>query len=318
MPLAIKLTLSCVAVLGLLALYTTAASWRVEHAYPPTGKFVEVEGLRLHYIAAGEGPPVVLLHGASASLRDFDASILRDLAQDHLVIAFDRPGYGYSERPDDGWPDPARQAALIHAALETLGVERPVLIGHSWSGSVVLAYLLAHPEAARGGVLLAGTANAWEGGVGWVNEVAGWPVLGLVFASTLVFPLGQLLLDTVIAGVFAPEPPPPDYRVRTAAILALRPRAFRASAEDLRHLSGFLQGQQGRYEEIESPLLLVTGSGDEIVPAWNHADPLAARLPHAQRVDLPGAGHALHHSRADDVVRLIRAFIEHTRQPESR
>lgn len=308
MPFALKLVVLLFFVLGLMAIYTVAATSRVERTYPPTGDFITVQGVRLHYVTAGDGPPIVLLHGASASLRDFDASILPGLARHHRVIAFDRPGYGYSDRPADGWPDPARQAVLIHEALRTLGVEKPVLVGHSWAGSVVLAYLLNHPEDASGGVLLAGVVNPWQGGVGWTADVAGWPVIGRIFTSSLVFPLGQVFLNSAIGNVFAPEPPTPGYRTRTGAILALRPPAFRASAEDLRNLSRFLQAQSARYEQIDRPLLLITGERDTIVPAWNHADRLAARLPHARGVDLSGAGHALHHTRADEIVRLIRDF----------
>ena len=313
MSVALKCLISLGCVLGLMALYTAAATWWMERAHPPIGDFVTTHGVRLHYVSAGDGPPIVLLHGASSSLRDFDASILHDLARDHHVIAFDRPGHGYSERPADVWPDPARQAALIRGALQVLGVDRPVLVGHSWSGALVLAYLLDYPEDAAGGVLLAGVANPWDGGVSWHAEAAGWPVIGGLLTATLVFPLGQLSLDSVIGGIFAPEAPPPGYRDRTAAGLALRPGPFRASSEDVRNLSDFLEGQRRRYEEIDRPLLLITGGADTIVPAWNHADPLATRLPHAERVDLPGAGHGLHHTRADDISALIRDFA---RRPE--
>lgn len=305
-----KLLVLLTGAVGALALYTVVATAWVERAYPPLGAFVTVDGIRLHYIERGprDAPSLVLLHGASASARDFEASILADLARDHRVIAFDRPGYGYSERPQGGWPDPAAQAVLIREGLRALGVERPVMVGHSWSGAIVLAYLLNHREEVRGGVLLAGAVNPWNGGVTWFSNVAGWPVVGEVFTRTVVFPLGQLVLESAIAGVFAPETPVPEYRDRTGAALALRPGPFRASTEDVRNLSGFLEDQSQRYDTITSPLLLITGNGDTTVPAWNHSDRLAARLPHADRVELADAGHALHHSRREDVVRLIRTF----------
>jgi pimeloyl-ACP methyl ester carboxylesterase len=309
MSFAAKLLISVGCVFGLLAAYTAAATWRIETQYPPIGDFVTVQGVRIHYVDSGAGPAVVLLHGASSSLRDFDASILPELARDSRVIAIDRPGYGYSERPTENWPDPTTQANLIHQALLALGVEQPILVGHSWSGSIVLSYLLDHPDHAGGGVLLAGAANAWEGGVSWFVNVAGWPIIGWVFSATVALPLGQLVLNSAIRGAFAPEQPTPGYRFRTAAVLALRPSAFRASTEDVRKLSDFLRQQRSRYDEIKSPLLLITGENDTIVPAWNHADVLASRLPHAHRVDLPGAGHALHHTRRKYVVRLIHAFL---------
>ena len=297
------------ALLSLLASYTATATWWVQRAYPPIGNHIEVQGIRLHYVDVGNGPPIVLLHGASASLRDFSASILDDLSINHRVIAFDRPGYGYSERPADGWPDPGRQAGLVHEALQKIGVEKPLIVGHSWAGSVVLAYVLNHPNDVQGGVLLAGAVNPWKGGVSWPVNMAGVPVIGEIFSATLVFPLGQLLLDSMVGGVFSPDSPSPDYQTKTGAILALRASAFQASAEDVRMLSKYLERQSARYDEIKSPLLLVTGEKDTIVPAWNHADLLVKRLPQAQIVELEGAGHALHHSRSTEVVRLIADFV---------
>jgi len=308
MSFAAKFVIALSCALALMAAYTTAATWNIERSHPPIGEFVTVDGVRLHYFAAGDGPPLVLLHGASASLRDFNASILPDLVRTFRVIAFDRPGYGYSDRPAGVWPDPAMQADLIHQALDALGVEQPVLVGHSWSGSVVLAYLLDHPDQASGGVLLAGAVNPWKGGVSWFVDLTGWPVIGRLFTTTLAFPMGQLFLNSAIEKVFAPESPPTEYRTRTSAVLALRPDAFHASAEDVRGLSGFLERQSPLYDQIESPLLLITGERDTIVPAWNHAEKLAARLPHARHVELAGAGHALHHTHAKDVVRLIEDF----------
>lgn len=303
------LILSLVGALALLVAYSAFGIWRLEQTYPPLGRFVEVSGVRLHYVDAGTGPgPVlVLLHGASTTLRDFTASIVEPLARTRRVIAFDRPGYGYSERPAGDWPSPAEQARLIHAALVQLGVERPVIVGHSWSGSVVLAYLLAYPDTA-GGVLLAGAAHAWDGGVDWVNHVAGVPLLGTLFARTLVYPAGQLLIDQGIQSVFAPNAVPDGYRERTAVELTLRPVAFQANAEDMRLLSDFLREQSQRYADITQPLLLITGDADDIVPSWNHSDRLIKQAPRAELVVLPGVGHAPHHVEPERVAELIDRF----------
>ena len=110
--------------------------------------------------------------------------------------------------------------------------------------------------------------------------------------------------------MFHPETPTLDYRAKTGAILALRPNAFRASAEDVRRLSKYLAVQSLRYNEITNPLLLITGENDAIVPAWNHAERLVNRLPHAKIVELEGAGHILHHSHRTEVVRLVTDFVK--------
>ena len=82
---------------------------------PPIGKFVEVDGVRLHYIEAGSGAPVVYLHGNGSMLQDVLSSGLFDmLAKSHRIVAFDRPGFGYSERPSNVSWTAAAQAAHWH------------------------------------------------------------------------------------------------------------------------------------------------------------------------------------------------------------
>ncbi len=304
------------ALIGLL-LFSRLGARRVRRTYAPQGCFIEIDGVRMHYRDAGTGPVLVLLHGASTSLRDFSASIFEPLSRHHRVIAVDRPGHGFSDRPAGPWPDPARQAKLIHGLLGALSVERATMVGHSWSGSVVLAYLLAYPSQATAGVLLAGATHPWSSGVAWYNRLACTPLIGRLFSSTLVYPLGRLLLNTAISEVFAPNPVPDGYVEKTGVPLSLRPGAFRANAEDIHYLSDFLAEQSPRYGEIRQPLLLLTGGEDSIVPAWNHSDRLAAQLPGAVRIELEATGHALHHTQSARVVRLIAAFTrqQSTDQP---
>lgn len=309
---------------------------RLEGRFPPVGRFADVDGLRLHYSITGpeaaDGATIVLLHGASTSLLDFHASLLPPLARHHRVVAVDRPGHGYSERPASGdsfpgagradddaesrspgdWPDPAEQARLLHALMLDLGIERPVLVGHSLAGAVVLAYLLAYPDEAAGGVLLAGGSHPWQGGVAWYNDLAGVPGLGTVFAHTLPLTLGRLLLENGLADAFAPNAPPPDYLERTGVALTLRPRTFLANAEDVRRLSPFLERQSAHYASIRRPLLLITGDADDVVPAWNHADRLVQQATGAELVRLPGIGHGLHHVATERVAALIDDFIRRT------
>ncbi len=303
-----QLLLGMAAFMALTALYTHIEANRTEQAFPPIGEFARVEGLRLHYKMDGSGPAVVLIHGASTSLRDFDASIFEPLTKTHRVIAVDRPGHGYSERPNGDWPSPARQARVIQALLEQLGVERPLLVGHSWSGSVVLAYLLNYPDDAAGGVLLAGGSHPWKGGVAWYHDLAGLPIIGDVFARTLAYPLGTLVLDSAVAAVFNPDPVPEHYRQQTGIRLSLRPEAFLANAQDVRLLSRFLEHQSPRYDNLRSPLLLVTGGRDRIVPSWNHADRLTKQAADVDVIRLETSGHAMHHVRPEKVVDLIEAF----------
>ncbi len=174
----------------------------------------------------------------------------------------------------------------------------------------MLAYLLAYPEEPAGGVLLAGGSHPWEGGVAWHNDLAGVPVIGDLFARTLLYPVGRLVLEASVREVFAPNPVPADYTTRTGVQLSLRPEVFLANAEDTRMLSDFLEVQSRRYANIEQPLLLVTGGDDEIVPSWNHADRLVKQAPNTELVVLEGTGHALHHTHPQRIAKLIALFSE--------
>lgn len=298
-----------VALIGGLAGYSKLESERLEAQFPPVGQFRVIDGLRLHYSDSApedtERPAVVLIHGASTSLLDFEASLTAPLSRSFRVISVDRPGHGYSEQPSGQWLDPGEQARLIHDLLVSLDVRSPILVGHSWAGSVVLAYLLAYPEHAAGGVLLAGASHAWSGGVAWYNDVAGLPVLGPLFAHTLPMTAGRITIDRAIASVFAPNKAPADYRERTGVELTLRPRTFLANARDIRLLSPFLEHQSAHYAYIRHPLLLLTGDDDDIVPAWNHAERLVRQAPNAELVALEGTGHALHHAETGRIAELI-------------
>ncbi|WP_421718286.1 alpha/beta fold hydrolase [Algiphilus sp.] len=308
-----KTMVTGVLVLALVALAAMAGwsqwgKWRVEQRFPPVGDFLSVDGLRLHYRLMGEGSgtPLVLLHGASSNLRDF-SRLQPLLAQGRPVLAIDRPGYGYSQRPEQ-WPTPARIAELALSAAEALGLERPVLVGHSWAGSVVMAALVHHGERMAGGVLLAGAAGHWAGSVDWTYQVGGASLIGPLFAHTVVYPAGQAMLPAVVERVLAPNPVPEDYVERIGAPLALRPSNFLHNVEDMNRLSEYLQSLSPQYAQIDQPLLLIHGTADELVPFWNHGERLLPVVPQAQTVMLEGVGHAPHHAAPEAVAEAIDRF----------
>ena len=171
-----------------------------------------------------------------------------------------------------------------------------------------MACALDAPARIRGGVLLGGAAGHWAGGVDWNVSLARVPVLGAVFAHTLIYPLGQWLLPKVVRHILAPNEPPPDYIDKIGARLALRPAAYRSNAEDLTRLSEFLQLQSARYPDVEAPLLIVHGEDDTIVPYWNHGQRVKAVVPDAEVALLPGVGHVPHHADPDGIARRIAEF----------
>ena len=146
-----------VLVLAATAVLVYALALQAETRNPPIGKWVDVEGVRLHYLEKGFGEPLVLLHGNGTMIADWVLSGLAPvLAQRFRVIAIDRPGFGYTSRPRGRLWTPSAQADLVRKILGRLGVERPIVIGHSWGTMVSLALALDHPHDVRGLVLLSG------------------------------------------------------------------------------------------------------------------------------------------------------------------
>ena len=295
-------------VLGGLAVFTKLGVRRIERAHPPAGRFVEVTGGRLHLVELGPAgaPPVLLVHGASGNLNDMRVALGDRLAPRYRVILVDRPGHGWSDRPG-GSADasPARQAALIHQALERIGVSRAIVVGHSWSGALATAYALAYPESVAGLVLLAPATHPSEESIGWYAPVLTTPVVGPLFARFVMLPLGQFLVRPAVRAVFAPQPAPDNYVERAAVELVLRPKEITANAEDLARLKAFVAIQAPHYGAIQAPTTIITGDIDNTVSHRIHAEVIAAMLPRGTLIVLPGIGHMPHHAAADVAIKAI-------------
>ena len=175
------------------ALLTLRLVRKAEADYPPAGGSVDVEGLRLHYLERGRGRPVILIHGLSGSAYDFEVSISEGLARDHRVVAFDRPGNGYSDQLPDERQSLFVEARQLHAAALKLGLERPLLVGYSLGAAVAIAYADAYPEDVAGVVTIAGHVMPCRAHVGPLAFFAGRPLIAGVASNTLLVPVGRLV-----------------------------------------------------------------------------------------------------------------------------
>jgi pimeloyl-ACP methyl ester carboxylesterase len=284
------------------------ASWRAEKNAPPIGAFVEVDGERLHVLDNGPKdsalPPIVLIHGASANLRDMKLALGDELSKTRRVIMIDRPGRGYSTRPRDGWRLD-RQAQLIHDAMRSIGVERPIVLGQSFGGAVALAYALQYQDEMSGLVLLAAVSHEWPGGVVWYNKVSGWPVAGQLLRWFVIPVYAPLTAKGAVSQSFRPDEPPPGYYEATGIPLLFRPKDFEANASDIRHLKPQIVAMMGRYDEIRIPTAVITGADDPTVSPTIHSAALAREIPGVLYEVLPDTGHALHHSESAKILAAI-------------
>lgn len=253
-------------------------------------------------------PTILLLHGASSNLRDFAISLFSPLATRYRVVAVDRPGHGYSERPDSGnpdWVDPAVQARLLHGLSQKIGVHRPIVVGHSWAGAVALAYALDYPEDTGGVVSLAGASHPWRNDPAFHNRWPAVPVLGNLFLHTLAAPGFAVASKGAIERNFAPNSPPLDYAERVGLSLLVRPSNWQANAEDMRNLAAFLAVQKNRYETIRLPLTVIFGEDDKSVNPENHAKRLHRQVTGSKLIPLPNTGHSPHHAHPGIVIDAI-------------
>ncbi|GMG81450.1 alpha/beta hydrolase [Paralimibaculum aggregatum] len=277
---------------------------QIRAEYPPIGKFTEVWGLRVHYWEAGEGPPVVLVHGASGNLRDWTFDIAPKLAERFRVIAFDRPGFGYSDRPSvAGW-DPGVQARVLQAASRQIGIEQPVVVGHSWGGALAMAWALEFPRETRGVVSVSGVTVPYGGMVSILGAIGLDAVMVEAYMDRLLRRAREGGIRDFIARVFRPQRVPPGYIEHVGATLALREHTLRANGEDLQNIDASLARMAPRYGSLPVPVEIIHGQADFI--DWDHqATGLAELVPHARLNLLPGVGHMAHHAAPFELRRAV-------------
>jgi pimeloyl-ACP methyl ester carboxylesterase len=263
----------------------------------------------MHYVEQGSGPPVILIHGDGGSVYDWTMSVFDRVARDYRAIAFDRPGFGYSERPADG-ASPFVQARLIHDATAELGVEEPILVGHSRGGNVALAYALSCPDDVAGVVTLA--AAPYGGQVALHNRLLATPIVGPALAHTLFVPLGRGAVRAGLDAAFAPESSaPPDYLDAYAAY-ELRPRQLLAHAADQVRGRREKERMMERYDELDVPVVIVHGTADGNVPI-EQARTLHHAAPRSRLIEIEGAGHELMFLHPDAVTAGIEMALKGAR-----
>jgi pimeloyl-ACP methyl ester carboxylesterase len=300
-----------VGVIGFLAIMALLTWWLVrsaERRFPPVGKFVESGGIRLHYIEKGEGPPVVMLHGSNGSLHDYRLSIFDRASDEFRVMAFDRPGHGYSERHGPSSSVPSLHAELVCKAWKDLGMSRPILVAHSSAGAVAMDLATRHPEELGGVVLLSGVLYGWEGNpipVIPLYRVMLKPWIGPFLLGTILVPLGRVLGRSLLKFIFAPDPVPQDYS-RVGLAMAARPEPLRAEAEDLLCLSPSLQAS---YPDVRIPVVIMVGEEDHNVPKEEQSLRLKRELASSRLVLLPRTGHMPMFTKPDEVLDAIRSVV---------
>jgi pimeloyl-ACP methyl ester carboxylesterase len=289
---------------------------KAEKAYPPKGSFVSVGGVRLHCLERGEGRPVVFLHGNGMMVEEMLISgvLSAAAASAFRAIAIDRPGFGHSERPRGRAWTAAAQAELLLRVFARLGIERPIVVGHSLGTMVALALALNHPDQVSGLVLASGyyypTARA---DVVLVSPSAA-PVLGDLLCYTVAPLMGEVMAARMIGKMFSPQAVPASFDKHFPVGLMLRPSQISASTKDATHMIPDAYAMAERYPGLSCPVAILAGDADAVVDQDAQARRLHAAVPGSMLDVFAGTGHMIHHADPARVVRAID-FVSGTDLP---
>jgi pimeloyl-ACP methyl ester carboxylesterase len=278
---------------------------RAERNHPPVGKFVDVGALRLHYIEQGDGEPLVLLHGNSGMIQDFTSSgLVERAAQRYRVIVFDRPGFGYSDRPRRTIWTPKAQADVLHEALQRIGISRATVLGHSWGASVAVALALKYPAFVRALVLASGYFYpTFRSDVVFLSGPS-IPGIGDLMSHTISPILGRIMRPLFMRKMFGPAPVPGKFD-EFPKEMALRPSQIRASAAETALMIPDAFALSKRYAELKMPVVIVAGQEDRLIDTDKQSARLHEDVTHSTLHRVPGAGHMVHQTATDAVMAAI-------------
>jgi pimeloyl-ACP methyl ester carboxylesterase len=292
-----------------LSFYSDRIAGEAERLVPQDGRHLQVDGARLHYVERGSGPAIVMIHGLGGQLRNFSYAMLEPLARDHRVVLVDRPGSGYSTADGDSAsgaePGIVAQAAIIARFIEALGIERPLVVGHSLGGAVALALALEHPALIRGLALIAPLTQPQDHVPEAFKGLAAIPPsMRRLMAQTLGTPMSRLTAERTLTAVFAPEPVPQDFATRGGGALSQRPGAIAAAAADLASGGQDMAALALRYPDLTVPTAILYGREDAILDPARHGHPTAAVIPGARIAVIEG-GHMIPVTAPDATVRFV-------------
>ncbi|WP_404614707.1 alpha/beta fold hydrolase [Caballeronia udeis] len=281
-----------VIVIAGLVIFSLYIAHRVEQALPPQGRFINIGADRIHYVEYGNGPPVVFVHGLSGQLRNFAYLHLNELAQTHRVILIDRPGSGHSTRGASSSASIPAQARTVAMFIDAMGLNQPVLVGHSLGGAIALAVGLNHPDSVSRLALIAPLTHLVEAGHAFGGLLIRSPLVRRIVAVTVAIPFAIKGSRSIMDIVFGPDSVPKDFAMKGGGLLGLRPRSFYAASSDLMAIADELPAMETRYASLRLPVDVLYGREDRILDWRSHGEALKAKLDRTN-LRLVDGGHML-------------------------
>ena len=271
-------------------------------------KFIEINGVNVHYKTYGEGEPTfILLHGFGASLFSW-REVVEPLAEFGTVIAYDRPAFGLTERPME-WEGESpysqdSQVELVIGLMDALGVEQATLVGNSAGGTISMLTALKYPERVTSLILVDPAVYAGGGAPAWIRPLLGTPQfdhLGPLFARQLQVQGTEFLKTAwhnpskITPEIFEGYQQPLQINDWDKALWELT-------------VSSRESGLAERVSEFNLPILVITGDDDRIVPTEQSLR-LAEELPNAELAVIPQCGHVPHEECPAVFMQAVTEFL---------
>jgi pimeloyl-ACP methyl ester carboxylesterase len=290
----VKLTKGQIALGIVLALvgFVVLLNWtwgRLPGEPPRTGRLMRLGDTSVRVLEhPGKDPAVVLIHGLPGTAQDFDK--VTALLPGRHTIAFDRPGFGYSS---GGYHPLSEQLATLRQLFEALGVRRPVLVGHSYGGTLALAYAERRPQDVRGLVLVDAAAGgqhsaAIQRAQSHLVQALSWPVVQPIADVTFSQLLRTASSKQADSAAFDPGEVDPAHEHRVLA-LNMQHSDLDAYAGEQLAIDDVIADVDKRLASLQTPAVVVQGAEDQFVKP-EHGRRIAAALPHTRLVMVSG-GH---------------------------
>jgi pimeloyl-ACP methyl ester carboxylesterase len=272
---------------------------------PPQGRFIDIDGVVLHYVERGNGRPLVLFHGNGSMIQDFESSGLIDLAaQNYRVIVFDRPGFGHSLRPRNVVWTAEAQADLFVKALNRLHVRQAIVLGHSWGASVAVALAIRHPAFVEALVLASGyffpTARADIVAL----SAPAIPGLGDIISFTISPIVSRLMWPAMLRKMFGPRPVPHKFAAFPKE-MAVRPSQIRASAAEAALMIPAAFASSKAYKGLEMPMIIIAGENDRLIDIDEQSGRLHHEVKQSKLHRVAGTGHMVQQSATLDLMAAV-------------
>lgn len=266
-------------------------------------KFIEVDGLRVHYRDEGEGETIVLLHGFGASLHTWEIWA-KSLKDKYRVIRIDIPGFGLSDAPARNKVNVSFFTHFLHHFLNQLGIRECNLVGNSFGGWMAWEFALLHPNQVKNLILIAAagyfTKDTQVKAIDFANKG--------FFKKLLVKGVPRFIIKTMVQNAFGDKKKVNDFMINRYYGLANREGNL---ASIIKFATQTPIASTDKIKDIQHPTLIMWGKKDKVI---HYVDALKFKhdIPHSQLVVYESVGHVPMEELPDETLNDLKVFLNKT------